>query len=210
MTMDMTSGRSAANGQWGQASGRRKPPQRLNKRWGRSSTGRREQRSARRRFLRFESLEDRSLLATYHAIANGDWNNAATWTGGPTGTFPGVGDTARIGGGFNVTIAVGRSEAAADVVVGFDAGTGTGFGNGTLNFGAGAVALAVSNSVTLGAVSPSVETGTLSMIGGGTLHVGAAFTLSSGTSTFNAGSGTIDYNGSGAQTVAATTYNNLT
>ena len=47
------------------------------------------------------------------------------------------------------------------------------------------------------------------MTAGGTLKVSLAFTLTPSFSTFTPGSGTVEYNGAGGQTITSTTYNNL-
>src|SRR5262245_33100921 len=59
--------RGATGMPWMAVGSLRRPPQRLNKRLGRSSVGRLQQRTARRRFLRFEQLEYRLLLAPVNA-----------------------------------------------------------------------------------------------------------------------------------------------
>ncbi|HEX5270477.1 MAG TPA: autotransporter-associated beta strand repeat-containing protein, partial [Gemmataceae bacterium] len=80
-------------------------------------------------------------------------------------------------------------------------------GAGTLAFNSGDT-LAVAGSVTVGDAGGAA--GTLTMTGGGTLRVGGAFTLTPSLSIFTRGIGTIDYMGTGSQTVTATNYNNLT
>src|ERR1051326_8362162 len=50
---------------------------------------------------------------------------------------------------------------------------------------------------------------TLSMSSGGTLKIGGTFPTPGTSFTFNSGTGTIEYSGSGAQTITATVYDNL-
>ncbi len=55
---------------------------------------------------------------TWALAANGNWDSSANWTGGPLGTFPGVGDTATIDlpGSYTV-VSDSPTEAAASVLL---------------------------------------------------------------------------------------------
>ncbi|MCY2989631.1 MAG: autotransporter-associated beta strand repeat-containing protein, partial [Planctomycetota bacterium] len=108
----------------------------------------------------------------------------------------GTGDTITVEGGATLTIDTATA-AVGNIQLGGAASAGA------LKFNAGSV-LAVSGNVTIG----STNTGTLDMTSGGTLKIGGAFTKPNGT--FTPGSGTVEYNGIGAQTIAALNHNNLT
>ena len=119
--------------------------------------------------------------------------------------MPVAGDAVTIEGGFTVTVDINNAACASVQVGGLVAG------NGTLLFAASSQ-LTVSGSVILG--NGGVRTGSLNFASGGLLQIGAALTVTT-IGTFTPGTGTIEYNGAGAQTVATTAalgsaYNNLT
>ena len=111
---------------------------------------------------------------------------------------PTSGDTVVIAGG--KTLTVDSPTATIGSIVLGNSTTGV----GTLRFNAGS-ALTVSSSVTIG--NTTLSTGLVDMASGGTLKVGGALTNPYGSLT--AGTGTVEYNGGGAQTAAALTYNHL-
>jgi hypothetical protein len=140
--------------------------------------------------------------AAITSAASGNWNSTGTWVGG---AVPTSGDTVTIAGGHTVTVDIATA-ACASLVLNSSSNNAT----ATLNFVSGGTGqLTVGGSVTVGNGGGSSRAGVLTMANGGTLKVGTAFTLTVGQSIFTPGSGTVDYNGT-AQTVTATTYNNLT
>ena len=196
---------------------------------------------------------------TFTSVANGNWNNPATWSASGTacGTYPGesfAGDAVVISSGHVVTVNVSPANAiasltfpsgnAADTTVSIGSGitlnvSGTvtipraqanpGNIQNTLAVGAGnlhAASIAFTNgggaprhrltistgtATVTGDVTKSGAGGasaTITFTGAGLLKLGGAF-LTSGTGALNAGTGTVEYDKAGAQTVGDFTYYNL-
>lgn len=151
--------------------------------------------------------------AACYSVVNGNWSTASTWSsisggnpvdnpcGGGPSNIPGAGDDAVIERGFTVTVNV--LSAALSVTVNAPSSNGTttlNVGNNTLN---------VTGSVTI-AGGGGQKKAELSF-GTGTLRVGNTITNSGGASVILAwGTGTVEYNGTGNQSVGAYNYYNLT
>ena len=133
---------------------------------------------------------------------------------------PGTGDSVTISGNFTVTADVDAQVAALNVsntsasasasLLSFNSGIGlTVTGNvliqGNASTHTGKIDL-TGATLTVGGTFAIASNGTVTA-GTGTLELAAAFTNSG---TFTANSGTVEYNGTGAQTIAALNYNNLT
>jgi fibronectin-binding autotransporter adhesin len=114
-------------------------------------------------------------------------------------------DAVTIANGVTVTVDVSNA-AASSLEIG--KGTGGCTGAGTLQFNSGSQ-LTVGGNVIVGDTGGAGAAGSLVMTSGGTLKVAGSFTLTAAKSTFTRGTGTIEYSASAAQTVTATTYNNL-
>ncbi len=139
----------------------------------------------------------------FYSITSGLWNASSTWsTTGHNGTagssFPQAGDLAVIGSGLS---------GAHTVTV--NATTGQQYCS-TLSFdGAGTASISGATLTVSGDITGIGASNIIKFTGAGTLQVGRAmFTSANGTLT--AGSGTVEYNGSGAQNVQALPYYNLT
>ncbi|MFC1873366.1 beta strand repeat-containing protein [Chloroflexota bacterium] len=131
--------------------------------------------------------------------AGGNWSATTTWAGG---VVPGAADTVTITTGSPVTVDVANSACLTLLI-------GTGNGDVTLTFNSGSV-LTVSSTLTIG--SNSNKKGTIIMASGGTMQLGAGITID-GAGTWIPGTGTVDYNAAGGQTIDTTfftAYNNLT
>jgi hypothetical protein len=153
--------------------------------------------------------------------ATGNWNAAATWTT-CGGTFPGAADNATVRNGHLVTLTANASAASLTL-------NGSGSGNSavdvntrTLTIGGG---LTINGAAGGNFAGYTVSTGTVTV--GGTLAVtgtlsGTAIQFTgaanlniagdfqNGLAFFIPSTGTVTYNGGGAQSVGAYTYNNLT
>ena len=118
-----------------------------------------------------------------------------TWVALPAGVTSS--DLIKITNGATLTI-------DADLTVGEVQAGQTGSSNsGTLKINSSRTFTVTGNV----AIGTTANAGTLTTQG--TLKIGGAFALTAGMSTFNASTGTIEYNSTSAQTVVATTYNNL-
>ncbi|HEY3103813.1 MAG TPA: kelch repeat-containing protein, partial [Pyrinomonadaceae bacterium] len=147
--------------------------------------------------------------ASFVASVSGNWSNPATWgkagtdPGTPGVNIPGASDTATISGGVTVTLNI--SNAACSSLSLTPSVNNT---TATLTYiSGGAGQLTVGGNVTIGSNSGSNRDGALNMTNGGTLKIGGGLTLNN--AGFTAGTGTVEYNASAAQTIAVTTYNNL-
>jgi len=137
---------------------------------------------------------------TYYSIATGIWNSNTTWSttsNGPavgSGIYPLANDIVVLDKKFNVTLT--QTESCASL---------------TINGGPGANNAQISiNTFTLnvfGNITISGGTDTNVTITTGVLNVGGNFDSGA---TFTAGTGTVNYNKPGSQTVGNYTYNNLT
>ncbi|MGG9972180.1 autotransporter-associated beta strand repeat-containing protein [Ferruginibacter sp. SUN002] len=141
-----------------------------------------------------------NVLAQRTASVSGNWNNTATWGGAsvPTST-----DAVTINGNVTVTVNVSNATCLSMAI-----NPSNNNQTGTLAFTSGGV-VAVLGNVTIG--GSGNRAGSIDMSSGGTLQLTGAFTISN-LNTFTAGTGTIEYNGSGAQTVTSGlgNYYNLT
>jgi fibrillarin-like rRNA methylase len=148
------------------------------------------------------TVSNARAAATYTSTQSGPWNTATTWTvtgvdATPNGGIPDADDIVVINGGFVVTLGVGETESCSSLSLGQNGGATT----TALTFSSGSV-LTVSGAVSLSGSKP----GTIDMTNGGTLKIGSTF---SNAGTFTAGSGTVEYNALGVQSVLAQAYNNL-
>jgi fibronectin-binding autotransporter adhesin len=153
--------------------------------------------------------------------ATGNWNAAATWTT-CGGTFPGAADNATVRNGHLVTLTAAASAASLTL-------NGSGAGNSAVDVNTRT--LTISGGLTINGAAGgnfagyTVSTGTVTV--GGTLAVtgtlaGTAIQFTgaanlniagdfqNGLAFFIPSTGTVTYNGGGAQSVGAYTYNNLT
>lgn len=133
----------------------------------------------------------------------GNWNSGATWSGcSGTGGVPGAADIVTIRGGDTVNV-----DTVTAVCASLTVNNGDDNLTGTVNFISGGTGqLTVGGNVTLGGGGTRV--GVLTMANGGALKIGGTFTVTSNGS-FTAGTGTVDFNGTGGQTVPVLSYNNL-
>ncbi|QBZ96593.1 T9SS sorting signal type C domain-containing protein [Flavobacterium sangjuense] len=135
----------------------------------------------------------------------GLWNVGGTWVGG---VVPTSADNVIIRGGATVTVNV-NTAACSSIQVNPNDNNST----GTLTFNASSI-LTVSGNVTF--TGNSNKNAALNMTSGGILKIGGSCTISTTSNyTFTSGTGTIEYNAAGTQTVATTTsmgaaYHNLT
>jgi hypothetical protein len=120
----------------------------------------------------------------------GNWNAPATWVGG---IVPGTGTAVTIVGGATVTVNIGNASCAS-----LQIGSGT-RSTAIVSFANGS-SLTVSGNVTVGA-SRQIR-GSVNMAAGGTFKIGGLLTITN-LNTFTRGAGTVEYNGNGAQAVAA-------
>lgn len=137
--------------------------------------------------------------ATFTITTNTNWS--AIPSGPPLST-----DTVTVKNGATLTVDV-TNAVAATLNLGISGGASN--GNGTLSFSAGTSVLSVGTSLVIG---NGAKTGSINMASGGTLQLGGTITVTNG-GTWTPGTGTVDYNAAGAQTVDAsffTSYNNLT
>jgi hypothetical protein len=131
------------------------------------------------------------------SATGGNWNTPATWIGG---VVPGSGTAVTIATGATVTVNVSNATCASIII-----GSGT-RATAILNFNSGGI-LTVSGNVVIGAIRQ--RRGSINMSNGGSFKIGGVLSISN-LNAFTRGSGTIEYNGSAAQTVGALgTYNNL-
>ncbi|MFZ4414045.1 MAG: invasin domain 3-containing protein, partial [Bacteroidales bacterium] len=180
--------------------------------------------------------------ANRYCKVTGNWNSTTTWAATTNGTagvsVPVAGDSVYIERGRIVTIDAGYAAECAllsvgsnvnlgsaglifsigstlvvsgDVQIGGSAGTSPNYAAGTVTFASGAV-MTVAGAITIG-INDLNHSGSLIFTAGGLLKVGSTFTVNY-LGSFAAGTGTIEYNGSSAQTVSPNnilgTYNNLT
>jgi hypothetical protein len=163
----------------------------------------------------FYLLNIGSLTAQSFSRGTGNWDNnptnlwATTGVGVASKTVPLTTDAVTVQAGNTITVNNGLSYTCTGLTINamgiltFDVNSsiivnGNLVVNGTLNFGAGSI-LTVTGTVS--------GTGIINMTNGGTFNIGGNNTSSG---TFTAGTGTVVYNGTVAQTVRGTTYNNLT
>ena len=165
-----------------------------------------------------------------YSVATGDWNATATWADSPGGTagtcigpgfLPSANEAVYVERAYTVTVPTGYSAAAALVTINIPTTNAT-----SVLAVAGTGSLTVGGSITLGNPSGqkkaelsigtgTVTAGSISASGGGSVTFTGAGTLNvsgnfAGGGTYTAGTGTVVYNGSGAQTVGAYNYYNLT
>lgn len=133
---------------------------------------------------------------TTRTATTGNWGTAATWS--PSGV-PAANDPVIIPNGVTVTVNTTSANCASVAI-----NTSTG-GTGILQFNSGSV-LVVSGSVTMGGSGSRI--GNLTMTNGGTLKIGGSLTVTQGT--FTPGLGTVEFNGTGATTIPAQNFYNLT
>lgn len=162
--------------------------------------------------------------ATFVSIASGNWNNTGTWTiaaGTDADGVPDGDDSVTINN--NYTVTVNGSFSANAVTIDF-----SGNNNTTSRLAVGSGALTINNALTLnggtgnrnsevsistgtltvgGNIVPNGATALVTFTGAGTLNVGGSFGNGAG---YTAGTGTVVYNGAGAQSVGAYNYYNLT
>ena len=165
-----------------------------------------------------------------YSVATGDWNATATWADSPGGTagtcigpgfLPSANEAVYVERAYTVTVPTGYSAAAALVTINIPTTNAT-----SVLAVAGTGSLTVGGSITLGNPSGqkkaelsigtgTVTAGSISASGGGSVTFTDAGTLNvSGNfasgATYTASTGTVVYNGTGAQTVGAYGYYNLT
>ncbi len=138
--------------------------------------------------------------ATRSAVASGVWSATTTWSGG---AVPLSTDNATIAGGFTVTVDI-NTAVCTILTIGK---TGAGAGAGHLVFN-NSSQLTASGTCTFGTAT-AADSGIIDMTSGGTLILQGTVT-SNTYHTLYGGTGTIEYNGSAAQSVAAEPYYNLT
>ena len=154
--------------------------------------------------------------------ATGNWNAPPTWTS-CGGTFPGAADNATVRNGDTVTLTAAGGSAASVTIQGGNSGDSTlNVNSRTLTIGGG-LTLNGDPSGNLGLLTISTGTvnvgGTLAVTGtaagtgvqfsgAGNLNIGGDF--QSGLGSWVRGTGTVTFNGGGAQSVGAYTYYNLT
>ncbi|MCK6559199.1 hypothetical protein L6R21_08355, partial [bacterium] len=134
--------------------------------------------------------------------ANTNWGAISSGSG-PAGQ-PSTTDAIIVKNGATLTVDVSNGQCAS-LALGQD---GADAGAGTLWFNAGSL-VECGGDVIVGTTAPD-HAGTVTMTAGGTLTISGALLLTAGQSTFTAGNGTVAFNGSAAQTIAATTYHHLT
>ncbi|HVL34865.1 MAG TPA: DUF6701 domain-containing protein [Burkholderiales bacterium] len=154
---------------------------------------------------------------------NGNWNAAATWTSCGGGT-PGAADTATIRNNHNVTLTAAAAAQAVTITSATPNNTTSTLivGTQTLTIGAGGLTISGGNGNRRAELTLSSGTVTVQgdvVIAGNTSNARITFTgagalnvagdVDSG-ATFTPATGTVNYNGSGAQSVGAYTYNNFT
>jgi len=141
-----------------------------------------------------------TYAATCTAAASGNWNTVGTWSCGHVPTYA---DVCNISGGATTTV-----DTASAVCSSLTIGNTNGIA--ALVFNNGSV-LSVSSTTIGGAGSRS---GRVNMAAGGTFKIGTTFTLTKAApNPWTRGTGTVEYNGTAAQTVNTTfftSYNNLT
>ena len=135
-----------------------------------------------------------SLRAALVAVPS-DTNWSALTGGSGPGGLPDATDTVMVVSNATLTVDV-TNAVCANLQLG---GTNTGSGNGTLVFQADG-RLSCATNLTVG---NATRTGSLDFTSGGLLQVGGAIVVNA-LGSFNAGTGTIEYNGPGAQTVVST------
>ena len=165
-----------------------------------------------------------------YSVATGDWNATATWADSPGGTagtcigpgnLPSANEAVYVERAYTVTVPTGYAATAALVTINIPTTNAT-----TVLAVAGTGSLTVGGSITLGNPSGqktaelqigtgTVTAGSVNATGGGSVTFTGAGTLNvsgnfAGGGTYTAGTGTVVYNGSGAQTVGAYNYYNLT
>ena len=151
-----------------------------------------------------------SAATTYYSAATGNWSSTSTWATTDNGSGghgpPTSADTVVVDETHTVTVDVNNAACAS-----LQLGSSTsGNGAGTIAFNSGSQ-LTVSTTLTVG--ESSVRLGSINMTSGGLLiYSGSAAITVNDLGTFTAGTGTIEYNYAGAQTVtnALGSYNNLT
>lgn len=127
--------------------------------------------------------------ATRTATSSGNWNNTSTWGGAsvPTAT-----DDVIIRNNATVTVNISNAVCAS-----LSIGDGW-FSPGTLSFSNPSSKLKVGDFVKLGGTWLSA--GSINMTNGGTLQIGGVFSIPD-LGTFTPGTGTIEYNGAGNQSI---------
>src|SRR6267378_22652 len=152
--------------------------------------------------------------------ATGNWNAGVTWTS-CGGTFPGAADNATVRNGHTVTLTAAAAAASLTIngpgsgnsVVAVGTQTLTIGGGLTINGAGGSFAAFTLSTGTITVSGTLAVTGTLAgtaiqFTGAGNLNIGGDF--QNGLGFFAPSTGTVTYNGGGAQSVGAYTYNNLT
>lgn len=164
-----------------------------------------------------------AFALTCVSAATGNWSAAATWAapcnvaGGPVAA-----DTVTIGSAHTVTVDGARSCASVTInalttggastsQLAVDSGSLSVSGSITINGGGGQrdaiLRISTGTATIAGNLTPSGTTALVTFTDSGTLNIGGNF-ASGGA--FTAGTGTVNYNGTAAQSVGAYTYNNLT
>ncbi|MHB9141721.1 MAG: beta strand repeat-containing protein, partial [Paludibacter sp.] len=129
--------------------------------------------------------------ATRTATSSGNWNSTSTWGGS---SVPTSSDNVIIENNANVTVNISNA-VCASLRIGYNWPSS---GPGTLSFSSTTSKLTVGDYVTLG--NSSYRTGSIDMSNGGFLQIGGSFTAPY-IGTFTPGSGTVEYNGSGNQSI---------
>jgi len=138
--------------------------------------------------------------ATRTATVSGNWNATTTWGGS---SVPTANDDVTIKSGVTVTVNISTA-ICKNLQVGVKNNSA-----GTIAFNSGSI-LTVTGNGTFGEKHPVFPaTGSIQMTNGGLLKIGGALTVQY-LGTWTPGTGTIEYNGSGNQTVYENLYNNLT
>lgn len=146
--------------------------------------------------------------ATFTSRVSGDWNLSTTWTvsgGTDADGVPDADDVVTIGQGHIVTVPASYIGAAQSLTLG-SANPGGG-SSGRLNFSANSE-LTVSGNVSIGVSGSAGRFGVIDMTNGGRLRTGT-ISVQQTSSVLNAGTGTIEFTGTGNIPTQLATFNNL-
>ena len=162
-----------------------------------------------------------ALGANCLSNATGNWNAAASWTT-CGGTFPGAADNVTVRNAHVITLTANASAASVTINGSTTNNTYIDVNTRTLTIGGGltisgatggnfAAYTVSTGTVTVGgtlAVTGTLSGTAIQFTGAGNLNIGGDF--QNGLAFFIPSTGTVTYNGGGAQSVGAYTYNNLT